>query len=61
MERLVGRRVKVVFSDDDVEKAVQGVLDSHDEMFLYLTGKNGDPLVIGKRAVVSIMPVGDSN
>lgn len=60
MQRLVGCRVKVVFSDGDVEKAVQGVLDSHDEMFLYLTGKNSDPLVIGKRAVVSIMPVGDS-
>jgi hypothetical protein len=59
MDRLVGRRVKVVFSDDDIEKAVQGNLDSHDEMFLYLTGNQGDPLVIGKRAIVSIMPVGE--
>lgn len=56
MDRLIGTLVKVIFSDN-IEKAVQGTLDSHDETFVYLTAKDGNHLVIGKNAIISIMPV----
>ena len=56
MDRLIGQLVKVIFSDN-VEKAVQGSLDAHDDTFVYLTAKDGNPLVIGKKSIISIMPV----
>lgn len=60
MDQFLSLKVKVVYADDGEDKAVHGIFERHDEMFVYLRASNGDPLAIGKRGIIAVVPVGDA-
>ena len=49
-----GKKVKVVFSDNNVDKAVTGYFIKEDDFFFVIQGVNGKTYNIGKKSVVCI-------
>lgn len=60
MEKLLGHHVKVVYSDGEVNKVKRGILEHHDDDFIYVVEEAYDeaPVAIGKRVLVSVDPNG---
>jgi hypothetical protein len=53
-DKFVGKKLKVVFRDGLQNKGVHGLLEKHDENFIFLTSGNSSVL-ISKKDVVSII------
>jgi len=58
MESLKGKKVKVVYKDNEKEKVVRGVLTSYDAHTITIVASITEKtVVVGKSALVSIMEV----
>lgn len=54
---LIGKKVKVVFTDKDTQKVVFGSLLEEDEFSVKVKDEYGDTLIIGKRTLVFLKEV----
>jgi hypothetical protein len=58
-ERLINKKIKCVWNDDNNSKAVSGILKTFNDNFLEIYTENGNNIIISVKSIITIKEVGE--